>query len=106
MVNDALRERWAARKREAVLKQIPRVRLLQPDQLALSNELFETVRQGVAALPETCRAAADLFFLQRYTQEETSIITGTSLNTVKTRIRRARYLLVKMLRKYFKGGRK
>jgi RNA polymerase sigma factor (sigma-70 family) len=104
MVNEALRERQTARKHEAVLKHIPRVRLLQPEQVALGNEVMETVRQGVADLPETCRAEADLFFLQQYSYEETAIITDKPLNTVKTRIRRARYLLARMLCKYFKGG--
>jgi len=68
----------------------------RPDLRLETMELHEIVRRGIEAMPSVYAGIFTLFFVQELSYEEIVEVTGIPLNTVKTRLFRAR----RMLREY------
>lgn len=71
-----------------------------PDEVVLSRELFEQIRDSVADLPSIYR---DVFFLRDikgFTIKETSDILNTTPAAIKSRLHRSRFFLQSRLRSY------
>jgi RNA polymerase sigma-70 factor (ECF subfamily) len=62
------------------------------------NELIESVRQAVLALPAHYREVVVLCDLHEMGYAEAAIVLGCAIGTVRSRLHRARALLVKKLR--------
>jgi RNA polymerase sigma-70 factor (ECF subfamily) len=61
-----------------------------PESQALRAELVQTIQKGLDTLADDQRIALVLVDVQGMSYEETAIITGANLGTVKSRINRAR----------------
>jgi len=61
-----------------------------PEQAVIQNEMNHCIRNIVEALPENYRMALSLSELEGFSNKEIADITGTSLETVKIRLHRAR----------------
>jgi RNA polymerase sigma-70 factor (ECF subfamily) len=76
--------------------------LLQSDMCPLEDltraETIESVRKAILSLPEKQREVIVLFELQNVSYAETAEILGCSVGTVRSRLHRARALLLTMLR--------
>lgn len=71
-----------------------------PDEIILSNELSEIIREAMSKLPEQFRTAIVLRELEGLSYEEIAILTKTEMGTVKSRIARARTKLQELLQPY------
>jgi RNA polymerase sigma-70 factor (ECF subfamily) len=67
------------------------------------EELIQRVQQAVHSLPPRYRAFAVLRDLEGMSYEQIAEVTGLPLDTVKTRISRARALLRRKLEPYYRG---
>lgn len=72
-------------------------------QLLEKEELIHRVQQAVHSLPPRYRAFAVLRDLEGMSYEQIAEVTGLPLDTVKTRISRARALLRRKLEPYYRG---
>lgn len=61
-----------------------------PEMLALRQELFAAIREGLKTIPVDQRAALVLFDVHGLTYEEVAVALSTNLGTVKSRLSRAR----------------
>ena len=62
------------------------------------SELIEGVRQAVLALPQHYRETVVLCDLHELSYQETAAVLGCAVGTVRSRLHRARALLVERLR--------
>jgi len=62
------------------------------------DQIIEKVRQAILALPVHYREVVVLCNLQEMTYEEAAKVTGCAVGTVRSRLHRARSMLVKKLR--------
>ena len=65
----------------------------------LARDVVEQVKEKCVGLPETYAFAAEMYFVNGMTAKEISEKTDTPLKSVQTRIRRAREMLQKQVRK-------
>ncbi|MER3472711.1 MAG: RNA polymerase subunit sigma-24 [Armatimonadota bacterium] len=72
-------------------------------QLLEKEELRQRVQQAVQSLPPRYRVFAILRDLEGMSYEQIAEVTGLPLDTVKTRISRARALLRRKLEPYYRG---
>jgi RNA polymerase sigma-70 factor, ECF subfamily len=72
----------------------------QPDDIVLSREVSDEIRQSMSKLPEQFRTAIVLREVEGLSYEEIAILTKTEMGTVKSRIARARAKLQEMLKPY------
>jgi RNA polymerase sigma-70 factor (ECF subfamily) len=72
-------------------------------QMLEKEELIQRVQQAVHSLPPRYRAFAVLRDLEGMSYEQIAEVTGLPLDTVKTRIARARALLRRKLEPYYRG---
>ena len=68
-----------------------------PENLALRRNLLESIVEAIRELPEASALALELFFVMKLTYAEIAAITGVPVNTLKSRVCRARQLLQKRL---------
>lgn len=67
------------------------------EQAVIKNEMNSCIRDIVETLPENYRVVLSLSELEEFSNREIAEITGTSLETVKIRLHRARHELKKRL---------
>lgn len=72
---------------------------LDPEKEAISRERLEILRQLVQQLPEMYRVPFELRYFQGLSYKEIAERTNTSLNNVRTRLRRARLYIEKIIKK-------
>ena len=70
-----------------------------PSRFADTEAVLEELRRAIASLPPPYRETAEEYYLRGRTAREISESTGTPLKTVQTRLRRAREMLKKTIRK-------
>jgi RNA polymerase sigma-70 factor (ECF subfamily) len=75
-----------------------------PEQLALSEEIRETVNRAMAGLPEELRTAIVLREIDGLSYEEIAESMDCPVGTVRSRIFRAREAIDRQLRPIFDGG--
>jgi len=75
----------------------------QPDEIVLSREISEVIRQAMGRLPEQFRTAIVLREVEGLSYEEIAILTKTEMGTVKSRIARARSKLQELLKPYLES---
>jgi RNA polymerase sigma-70 factor (ECF subfamily) len=75
-----------------------------PEQLALSDEIRETVNRAMAGLPEELRTAIVLREIDGLSYEEIAESMDCPVGTVRSRIFRAREAIDRQLRPIFDGG--
>ncbi len=71
-----------------------------PDDVLLTKELSETIRESIASLPEIYRSVFFLRDVQGYSIKEASRMLGTSPGAIKSRLHRSRFFLRKKLDPY------
>lgn len=76
----------------------------QPDDIVLTRETSEVIRQAMARLPEQFRTAIVLREMEGLSYEEIAILTKTEMGTVKSRIARARAKLQELLKPYLESA--
>jgi RNA polymerase sigma-70 factor, ECF subfamily len=76
-----------------------------PEQISQSNELMNAVYRAVEALPIDYKIVVFLREMEGMNYNEIVQATGLTLETVKTRLSRARGMLRRRLQPYFDGGR-
>lgn len=76
----------------------------QPDDVVLSREMSEVIRQAMGRLPEQFRTAIVLREMEGLSYEEIAILTKTEMGTVKSRIARARSKLQELLKPYLESA--
>jgi len=64
-----------------------------PEESFISEQACRKLIEGIAALPDLYREIAELRFLNEFAYEEIAAATSLPLNTVRTRIRRAKKIL-------------
>jgi len=77
---------------------------LGPDDALEQDELRELIRQEVLALPETQREVVYLKYLEGLSYEEISHTTGLTINTIESRLFRARGRLRERLGRHLDLG--
>jgi RNA polymerase sigma-70 factor (ECF subfamily) len=75
----------------------------QPDDIVLSRETTEVIRQAMSSLPEQFRTAIVLREVEGLSYEEIALLTKTEMGTVKSRIARARSKLQELLKPYLES---
>ncbi len=80
------RRRLPTRVMDDVVTDTLRDHALGPDELAEHQELCETVRSGIAALPPKHRSVVALYYLDGLSLQETAAVLGVRLGTVKSRL--------------------
>lgn len=75
----------------------------RPDDIVLSKEISEVIRQSMSQLPEQFRTAIVLREVEGLSYEEIAILTKTEMGTVKSRIARARSKLQELLKPYLES---
>ena len=68
-----------------------------PDELVLTRELQDEVRDALRSLPQESRDAVNLFYLEDYSYEEIAAVMGIPVSQVKGRLYRARQKLRTLL---------
>jgi len=66
---------------------------LSPEDAMINNQAIENLLKAIQKMPPIYRRVSELRFIQDYPLEEISIELNLPLNTVKTRVRRAKNLL-------------
>ena len=92
------RRRVPTRVMDDVVSDTLRDQSLGPDELAEHQELCETVRTGIAALPPKHRSVVALYYLDGLSLQETAEALGIRLGTVKSRLHYALDTLRRELR--------
>ncbi len=77
---------------------------IRPDETLEHHELQSVVQRGIKLIPEHYRAVFTLFFTQEMSYDEIAELTELPLNTVKTRLFRARIILRDYVKAYLSGG--
>ena len=72
----------------------------KPNEKCLSNELENTIKSAILALPEAFRIVIILREFQGLSYDEIAIATSSNVGTVKSRIARARAKLQEELKTY------
>jgi RNA polymerase sigma-70 factor, ECF subfamily len=80
------RRRVPTRVMDDVVTDTLRDQALGPDELAEHQELCDTVRTGIAALPPKHRSVVALYYLDGLSLQETAEALGIRLGTVKSRL--------------------
>jgi RNA polymerase sigma-70 factor, ECF subfamily len=80
------RRRLPTRVMDDVVTDTLRDQGLGPDEWAEQQELCETVRTGIAALPPKHRSVVALYYLDGLSLQETATVLGVRLGTVKSRL--------------------
>jgi RNA polymerase sigma-70 factor (ECF subfamily) len=80
------RRRLPTRVMDDVVSDTLRDQALGPDELAEHQELCQTVRTGIAALPPKHRNVVALYYLDGLSLQETAEVLGIRLGTVKSRL--------------------
>jgi RNA polymerase sigma factor (sigma-70 family) len=80
------RRRLPTRAMDDVVTDTLRDQALGPDELAEHQELCQTVRTGIAALPPKHRNVVALYYLDGLSLQETAEVLGVRLGTVKSRL--------------------
>lgn len=80
------RRRLPTRVMDEVVTDTLRDHALGPDELAEHQELCETVRSGIAALPPKHRSVVALYYLDGLSLQETAAVLDVRLGTVKSRL--------------------
>lgn len=80
------RRRLPTRVMDEVVTDTLRDHALGPDELAEHQELCDTVRSGIAALPPKHRSVVALYYLDGLSLQETAEALGVRLGTVKSRL--------------------
>jgi RNA polymerase sigma-70 factor (ECF subfamily) len=75
-----------------------------PSKALLRSEIRETIDAAVKALPPKYRMVFNLRDIEGFNTEETAEIMDISVQSVKTRLHRARFFLRKSISEHFKGG--
>jgi len=75
----------------------------KPDDMVLSKEVSEVIRDSMSRLPEQFRTAIVLREVEGLSYEEIAILTKTEMGTVKSRIARARSKLQELLKPYLES---
>lgn len=78
--------------------------LHRPDRIYDAWELQHQVDRAIERIPDVYRGVFTLFFSQEMSYEEIAEITGLPVNTVKTRLFRARTILRENVRTYLEEG--
>ena len=65
----------------------------------IDDQSYDLFIRSIAALPDRYRLIAELRLLHDLSYQDIANETGLPLNTVRTRIRRAKHLLEKMMNK-------
>lgn len=102
ILEEVHREKKARKIREELLK-LPRSSPARPDEKLLRKEIRTRVGKAVDRLPPKYREAVILAYLQEHPLEETAILMDASKDTTKKRLWRARKLLARALRRFWKG---
>lgn len=68
-----------------------------PEIAVISNQEYEKVVSAIAGLPETYRKVAQMVLMDNYGYQEVSQELNIPLNTVRTRVKRGREMLFKLL---------
>lgn len=79
-------------------------RTMRPDEALEHHELQAVVQSGIKLIPEHYRTVFTLFFTQAMSYDEIAESTGLPLNTVKTRLFRARIILRDYVKAYLREG--
>ena len=80
------RRRLPTRAMDDVVADTLRDQALGPDELAEHQELCQSVRTGIAALPPKHRHVVALYYLDGLSLQETAEVLGVRLGTVKSRL--------------------
>jgi RNA polymerase sigma-70 factor (ECF subfamily) len=80
------RRRLPTRVMDDVVSDTLRDQALGPDEWAEQQELCQTVRSGIAALPPKHRSVVALYYLDGLSLQETAEALGVRLGTVKSRL--------------------
>lgn len=72
---------------------------ISPEENMIGEQSYDLLLRSIAGLPEKYRKPAELRLLHDYAYQEIADELGLPLNTVRTRLRRARILLENMMRK-------
>ena len=80
------RRRLPTRVMDEVVSDTLRDQALGPDEWAEQQELCQTVRTGIAALPPKHRSVVALYYLDGLSLQETADALGVRLGTVKSRL--------------------
>jgi len=75
----------------------------RPDLRFEEEELRDVIDRAIMGLPEVFRGVFTLFFVQEMSYEEIAEVTGLPLNTVKTRLFRARKIMRDEVGAYLRG---
>ncbi|MFP4302643.1 MAG: RNA polymerase sigma factor [Alkalispirochaetaceae bacterium] len=82
---------------QLIVSRWPAPETSNPEHLTLRRTLLESIVEAIRELPEASALAVELFFVMKLTYAEISEITGVPINTLKSRVCRARQLLQKRL---------
>lgn len=80
------RRRLPTRVMDEVVTDTLRDQAIGPDEWAEQQELCQTVRSGIAALPPKHRSVVALYYLDGLSLQETAEALGVRLGTVKSRL--------------------
>lgn len=80
------RRRLPTRVMDDLVTDTLRDQALGPDEVAEHEELCQTVRTGIAALPPKHRNVVALYYLDGLSLQETADVLGVRLGTVKSRL--------------------
>ena len=72
---------------------------ISPEDHMIDDQSYDLFIRSIAALPDRYRRIAELRLLHDLSYQDIANETGLPLNTVRTRIRRAKHLLEKMMNK-------
>lgn len=67
---------------------------ITPEEEFIVGQAVKNMTSSIAGLPEKYRAVAELRFIQDYSYDEIAVKLGIPIGTVKTRLNRARKMLV------------
>ena len=70
-----------------------------PEDLLIMNQEYDRLIENIESLDEKYRTVAELRFIKEYAYDEIATETGLEINTVKTRIRRAKEQLASIIKK-------
>lgn len=73
----------------------PQAMVNSPEDTLIFNQSYEEAVERIHSLPETYRSIAELRFLDELPYEEIALKLSLPLNTVRTRIRRAKEMVTK-----------
>jgi len=93
-----------SRTKRSVSLEDPGVRVAAEAPPHVSHAPLPDIERMVADLPDECRSAVMLFYMEEKSYEETARALGVPLGTLKTRLHRARKLLAEKMITMKKGN--